>query len=397
MAGLAGIPSAASVVNNNNNNNNVHHATISVKKTTSNANRDSAAKHLPSSNSKRHGSPAPSSSSNNRTGSPRKGPLAPITEYRVYDDLVAVQYVVPAERVQRTVGSDAYVRHERTPNWKKKLQAEENNTKGPVLFYVCEAYRTTGECPHGSYCREVHVDSLEAVDTVPVHSKTMGVGCGLLGAGVSLPICDRSSGMITPFPSERVLSTKGSEDWVATHNMSTQRRKIYHCRHFFEDGLCLRGPACVFLHALTPEEVENSKNRAEKHAARLAAAMARKKSAQPAAVNHHTSTNLLSAFSPQNPVSAPASTNTSFAFGSDDVGCMLLRNNNTTSNTKMSTGSLMQLREDDDDDDDFDIEGAVAAAVESVPVASSGPVSFGPESVLLSAKPFSVFLDDCDH
>eukprot|EP00760_Papus_ankaliazontas_P039211 PhM_4_TR9515/c1_g1_i1/m.98265 len=269
MAGLAGIPSAASVVNNNNNNNNVHHATISVKKTTSNANRDSAAKHLPSSNSKRHGSPAPSSSSNNRTGSPRKGPLAPITEYRVYDDLVAVQYVVPAERVQRTVGSDAYVRHERTPNWKKKLQAEENNTKGPVLFYVCEAYRTTGECPHGSYCREVHVDSLEAVDTVPVHSKTMGVGCGLLGAGVSLPICDRSSGMITPFPSERVLSTKGSEDWVATHADETipktlgiaprpnvqQRRKIYHCRHFFEEGLCLRGPACVFLHALTPEDM----------------------------------------------------------------------------------------------------------------------------------------------
>eukprot|EP00760_Papus_ankaliazontas_P022529 PhM_4_TR18873/c2_g1_i6/m.82953 len=186
------------------------------------------------------------SDSNNNTNPDNN---KPITEYKLFDSGVTTHYRLPSAAVHPTQGLEQYARHERTPHWLKKQRAEETGDKHPAVFTLCNAYQQ-GRCGRGTACRYVHADLAhpDAVAT-PVHS----VKCATpycLPAGTAVPVVDRATGTSATHRSERVLVTKGSDDWHTT--TPAARRRIFHCKHFHEEGMCLRGSDCVFLHVLPP-------------------------------------------------------------------------------------------------------------------------------------------------
>eukprot|EP00760_Papus_ankaliazontas_P022524 PhM_4_TR18873/c2_g1_i1/m.82957 len=190
------------------------------------------------------------SDSNNNTNPDNN---KPITEYKLFDSGVTTHYRLPSAAVHPTQGLEQYARHERTPHWLKKQRAEETGDKHPAVFTLCNAYQQ-GRCGRGTACRYVHADLAhpDAVAT-PVHS----VKCATpycLPAGTAVPVVDRATGTSATHRSERVLVTKGSDDWHTT--TPAARRRIFHCKHFHEEGMCLRGSDCVFLHVLPRDDDE---------------------------------------------------------------------------------------------------------------------------------------------
>eukprot|EP00760_Papus_ankaliazontas_P010070 PhM_4_TR14191/c3_g1_i4/m.28004 len=195
-------------------------------------------------------------------------PVDAVDLYRVFDTDMTTLYTIPHQLVSYTSGSDRYVRHDRTPNWLKKQIAEDENGGQPLRFYLCPAYAAAAaataaatptakpQCASGRKCPHVHADvrcttaddapSAVVVETTHIHTKAQDMKGQTHARGTQIPIHDRGAGRVSEVASELVVRTKGSEDWFKTP--SALRRRVYHCRHFSVEGVCLRGADCVFLH-----------------------------------------------------------------------------------------------------------------------------------------------------
>eukprot|EP00760_Papus_ankaliazontas_P014560 PhM_4_TR16101/c1_g1_i1/m.77584 len=169
--------------------------------------------------------------------------------FRVFNGLMTTMYKIPCTNVNPTSGSENYLRHERLPNWKKKQHADEYNDGKPVVFFLCDNYvLRKGECPHGAQCTRIHADlTLPGTETTDIHSKFY-LSHRTLPPGSVIPVHDRATNNVAMHTSDSVLVTKGSDDWYRMPE--DERRRIYHCRHYHEEGFCIRGENCVFLHVM---------------------------------------------------------------------------------------------------------------------------------------------------
>eukprot|EP00760_Papus_ankaliazontas_P010073 PhM_4_TR14191/c3_g1_i7/m.28003 len=197
-------------------------------------------------------------------------PVDAVDLYRVFDTDMTTLYTIPHQLVSYTSGSDRYVRHDRTPNWLKKQIAEDENGGQPLRFYLCPAYAAAAaataaatptakpQCASGRKCPHVHADvrcttaddapSAVVVETTHIHTKAQDMKGQTHARGTQIPIHDRGAGRVSEVASELVVRTKGSEDWFKTP--SALRRRVYHCRHFNAEEICIRGSDCVFFHVL---------------------------------------------------------------------------------------------------------------------------------------------------
>eukprot|EP00760_Papus_ankaliazontas_P008933 PhM_4_TR13947/c2_g2_i6/m.5281 len=201
-----------------------------------------------------------------------------LTTFKVYNASLTATLRIPVPLIVPTLGSTEYVEHERTPNWirlienQQQQQQQQPTAAGALLcggvqsppqqrkkFIVCCAYARGGTCCLGAKCRDIHAavwrtDEIRA-DVVHLDRPDMLQSVGVEVLGTRYPqhtrvsVHDRQTHEVVPYPTAYVLVTKGSQDWAAGNPRDT--RRVFHCTHFREHGMCARGPRCAFFHVIT--------------------------------------------------------------------------------------------------------------------------------------------------
>eukprot|EP00760_Papus_ankaliazontas_P034910 PhM_4_TR7547/c0_g1_i1/m.58618 len=170
-------------------------------------------------------------------------------DFKLFDTEFTKVYRVPPNQVIPTQGSAEYVDYENTPSWLRRSKGQQQGTRKP--FFMCSEFeRTQGTCEHGNQCHNIHAavwNSHVKVQIIHVRrAETLGQH-RTLDAGRTVTVHDRQSGVTEEYPSQCILQTKGSDDWLQCPG---DTRRVYHCSHFYQHGMCTRGPQCTFFHAI---------------------------------------------------------------------------------------------------------------------------------------------------
>eukprot|EP00760_Papus_ankaliazontas_P026994 PhM_4_TR3094/c2_g2_i1/m.106802 len=184
--------------------------------------------------------------------------------FSIYDKTLKIRYVVPADCITVTQGTRDYLSHADDPRWVREACAMVGESS--PIYFVCSDYLKSGggtsagtnPCAAGSECVHFHAD---------VWNKAVNAECVHVNHPISLTTqvtverghvlqvnsrCQADAGDITHHPSETVLVTKGSRDWL--HNGRISGRRVYHCTHFHEHAVCALAERCAFIHAVTSTE-----------------------------------------------------------------------------------------------------------------------------------------------
>eukprot|EP00760_Papus_ankaliazontas_P022134 PhM_4_TR18803/c1_g1_i5/m.91619 len=185
----------------------------------------------------------------------------------LFDQHCTVVFNISPEVIRshnNNLGTAAYVDHLARPAWMRHADGSARRH-----FHVCDMYfhcyderrpttsTTSPEtasacCVLGASCPDVHVPRSATLSSSPVHVNRPEA---LSGTKEKLPqgsmFCiydDQNSPNYDMYPSDMILWTKGSRD--LTSGVSGGRR-VFHCTHFRNKGMCLQGPSCAFMHVVT--------------------------------------------------------------------------------------------------------------------------------------------------
>eukprot|EP00760_Papus_ankaliazontas_P022131 PhM_4_TR18803/c1_g1_i2/m.91590 len=184
--------------------------------------------------------------------------------------LTAVHHVTPdtLQLHNNNLGTAAYVDHLARPAWMRHADGSARRH-----FHVCDMYfhcyderrpttsTTSPEtasacCVLGASCPDVHVPRSATLSSSPVHvnrPEALSVAehdasmTAAFPPGSTVAVYDAASGRFESCASDMILWTKGSRD--LTSGVSGGRR-VFHCTHFRNKGMCLQGPSCAFMHVV---------------------------------------------------------------------------------------------------------------------------------------------------
>eukprot|EP00759_Apiculatamorpha_spiralis_P032846 PhF_6_TR34180/c1_g1_i3/m.50029 len=120
--------------------------------------------------------------------------------------------------------------------------------------YLCT--QASSACPYGQRCRDIHlVPGVDAstLPTNPVHRNLESnepeyVAYKRHEAGHIVPVFDHRTRQTYEVPSDKILVTSGSKEYLSRPDGSTGPR-MQQCTHF-QRKHCLRGDTCCFIHVV---------------------------------------------------------------------------------------------------------------------------------------------------
>eukprot|EP00759_Apiculatamorpha_spiralis_P032844 PhF_6_TR34180/c1_g1_i1/m.50027 len=120
--------------------------------------------------------------------------------------------------------------------------------------YLCT--QASSACPYGQRCRDIHlVPGVDAstLPTNPVHRNLESnepeyVAYKRHEAGHVVPVFDHRTRQTYEVPSDKILVTSGSKEYLSRPDGSTGPR-MQQCTHF-QRKHCLRGDTCCFIHVV---------------------------------------------------------------------------------------------------------------------------------------------------
>ncbi|RNF11814.1 hypothetical protein TraAM80_00648 [Trypanosoma rangeli] len=114
---------------------------------------------------------------------------------------------------------------------------------------VCEEFMDNQNCPYGESCTQIHVVKEHTWDFITSETNR---STGLFEHGFIVHCYDPRMTQYYPIPSELVLNTRGSREYVKMYNEygDNFKAKFKLCDHMLTRGECSLGESCDDIHAI---------------------------------------------------------------------------------------------------------------------------------------------------